>query len=202
VLRTACALLLALASPAAGQATGPNGAPAAPSLPAALRADVDRLADSARALGVPAEPLYLKAAEGVLKHAPDDRVAAAVGRLLGELVEARRALGPRAEGDELVAAASVLHAGLEPAALRRIRASRGSRADGGSLLMPLVVLADLVARRVSPELATSSVALLVERGAPDEELASLRSRVERDVVRGQRPDDAFRSALRLGPLPP
>ena len=34
-----------------------------------LRAAVDRLADSARAIGVPAEPLYLKAAEGVLKGA-------------------------------------------------------------------------------------------------------------------------------------
>jgi hypothetical protein len=68
--------------------------------------------------------------------------------------------------------------------------------------MPLVVLADLVARHVSPELATSSVATLVERGAPDEELATLRSRVEREVGRGRRPDDAFRSALRPGPLPP
>jgi hypothetical protein len=153
-------------------------------------------------LGVPAEPLYLKAAEGVLKRAPDARVAAAVGRLLGELAEARRALGPGAADDELVAAASVLHAGLEPAALRRLRASRAPGADGGSLLMPLVVLADLVARHVSPELATSSVATLVERGAPDEELATLRSRVEREVVRGRRPDDAFRSALRPGPLPP
>jgi hypothetical protein len=59
--------------------------------------------------------------------------------------------------------------------------------------MPLVVLADLVARHVTPEVATSSVAALVERGAPDQELARLRSRVETEIGRGQSPDLATRT---------
>jgi hypothetical protein len=158
-----------------------------------LRAAIDRLADSARAVGVPAEPLYLKAAEGVLKGAADDRVAVVVGRMLTELREARRGLGDDATSAELIAGASVVHAGLDATALRRVRAARaGTRADN-ALVMPLVVLADLVARRVTPETATASVIALAERGAPDAEFDDLRSVVEREIRRGQPPDAAARA---------
>jgi hypothetical protein len=53
--------------------------------------------------------------------------------------------------------------------------------------MPLVVLADLVARRVTPDVATAAVIALTERGAPDGELAALRAHVERLIGRGNRP---------------
>jgi hypothetical protein len=168
-----------------------------------LRARVDRLADSARAIGVPAEPLYLKAAEGALKGADDDRVAVVVGRMLAELREARRGLGADATSAELMAGASVVHAGLDVAALRRVRAARPDARAENALLMPLVVLADLVARHVTPEIATASVIALAERGAPDAEFASLRSVVDREIRRGQPPDVATRArtAVILGELP-
>jgi hypothetical protein len=179
-------LLLHAQSRAESSATGSTLSPG-------LRAAVDRLADSARAFGVPTEPLYLKAAEGVLKGADDDRVAVVVGRMLTELREARQGLGGDATSAELIAGASVVHAGLDAAALRRVRAARaGARADN-ALVMPLVVLADLVARRVTPETATASVIALAERGAPDAEFDDLRSVVEREIRRGQPPDAATRA---------
>jgi hypothetical protein len=162
-------------------------------LSVALRAAVDRLADSARASGVPAEPLYLKAAEGVLKGADDDRVATVVARMLAELREARRGLGERATSAELIAGASVVHAGLDVATLRRVRAARSNVPGENALVMPLVVLADLVARRVTPAIAAESVIALAARGAPDAEFAGLRTIVESEIRRGQSPDAAARA---------
>jgi hypothetical protein len=176
----------------AGQTTTLDATAPAPSLSPGLRVSIDRLADSARALGLPTEPLYLKAAEGVLKHAPEDRVSAVVSRLLGELTESRRALGADATSAELVAGASVVHAGVESAVLRHVRAARGKAPTDNSLVMALVVLADLVARHVTPDLATASVTALVERRAPDQEFAGLRSHVEREIGQGRSPDDATR----------
>jgi hypothetical protein len=179
-------LLLHAQSRAESSATGSTLSPG-------LRAAVDRLADSARAFGVPTEPLYLKAAEGVLKGADDDRVAVVVGRMLTELREARQGLGGDATSAELIAGASVVHAGLDAAALRRVRAARAGARTDNALVMPLVVLADLVARRVTPETATASVIALAERGAPDAEFDDLRSVVEREIRRGQPPDAATRA---------
>ena len=190
-------LAAALSIGAAPVLRGQSGAaePSAPgaTLSPALRAAVDRLADSARAAGVPVEPLYLKAAEGVLKGADDGRVAVVVGRMLGELREARRGLGGDATSAELIAGASVVHAGLDATTLRRIRAARGNAHAENALVMPLVVLADLVARKVTPAIATESVIALATRGAPDAELASLRSVVESEIRRGQPPDVAARA---------
>ena len=177
-------------------------------LPAGLRMQMDRLADSARALGIPSEPLYLKAAEGQLKGADEARVLEVVRRLMGELVLARRMLGPASATGELVAGANALHARVEPERLRELREASAARRPGTSLVMPLVVVADLVSRRVTPDVAIASVRSLVTQGAPDQEFASLRAAVERDIAGGQTPDLAMRArtdvtlrALSGSPLP-
>jgi hypothetical protein len=59
--------------------------------------------------------------------------------------------------------------------------------------MPLVVLADLVARRVSADVAVSSLETLLARAAPDAEFASLRLAIERDIANGTSPDAAMRA---------
>jgi hypothetical protein len=198
-LLVACVLWPTLSIGAApvlrGQAHAAEAPASGSTLSPALRVAVDRLADSARAVGVPVEPLYLKAAEGVLKGADDDRVVVVVGRLLGELREARRGLGGDATSAELIAGASVVHAGLDAGTLRRVRAARSDAHAQNALVMPLVVLADLVARRVTPAIATASVIALTERGAPDAEFASLRSVVESEIRRGQPPDAAARARV-------
>src|SRR5689334_10663350 len=75
----------------------------APQLSASLKASVDRLADSVRALGLPTDPLFAKAAEGTLKGADESRVMVAVRRLARELSDAKAALGDGATAAELEA---------------------------------------------------------------------------------------------------
>jgi len=53
-------------------------------------------ADSLRAAGLPADPIYAKAAEGVFKGADDQRILAAARSLARELGEARGAIGSTA----------------------------------------------------------------------------------------------------------
>ena len=175
-----------------------------------VEAVVSRLADSARARGLPAEPLLAKAAEGKLKGADSARIVDAVRGLIRELDVAKTTLGPSATGPELTAAASALHAGVTPAQLARVARvnARGETVGGVEgqrrVVMPLVVLADLVARRVSTELAVSSLETLVARGAPDAQFASLRAAIERDISNGDTPDAAMRrrSATVLRSLDP
>jgi hypothetical protein len=184
VLLALCALSASVAETASAQAVA---------LPPSLRASIDRLADSARALGVPSEPLYLKAAEGQLKGADDERVLAVARRLLGELAAARRALGPGSSTGELVAGANAIHARVDPDRLRELREMSVGGHPRSSLVMPLVVIADLVSRRVTPDVAVASVRSLVTQGAPDQEFASLRTAVEQDIAGGQAPDLAMRA---------
>jgi hypothetical protein len=169
----------------------------APALPDRLHADtrtaIERLADSLRAAGVPAEPLYDKAAEGVLKGADDARIVRAVRSLAGELRAARAALGPAAADAEILAGASALHAGVPDESLRRL--TRARRARGG-LAVPLTVLADLVTRRVPPDVAAASVEALIDRGATDEAFAALRIEVQRDILSGLAPAAAATARTR------
>jgi hypothetical protein len=185
-LRT-CVLVMALI-PAVARAQGGSG----------LESVVKRLADSARARGLPSDPLFAKAAEGALKGADSTRIVDAVRRLLGELDVARNTLGSTAASAELVAAASALHAGLTPAQLAHVAQIGGERGGSGAarsdrLVMPLVVLADLVARRVSADIAVSSLETLIARGAPDADFANLRTAIERDIASGTSPNAAMRT---------
>lgn len=186
----ACLAIALLSSGAEAQSTG------APPLPERLhpstRAVIEQLADSARRVGLPWEPLYAKSAEGVLKGADDERILRAVRSLARELGEARAALGPAVNSAEIVAGASALHAGVGTADLRRLAGTRESRAGDAPLAVPLTVLADLVARRVPAEVAMASIEALLSRGAPDEQFATLRSDVHRDILSGVSPAAAAR----------
>jgi len=171
-------------------ALGAQGASSsgAPQLAPSLKASVDRLADSVRMLGVPTDPLFAKAAEGTLKGADEQRVMIAVRRLARELSDAKAALGDGATGAELEAGASALHAGVSLDLVARLGRASKERSTPGRLVMPLVTLADMVARNVSAQAAVASLETLISRGAVDAQLANLRSEVERDIAAGERPD--------------
>ena len=175
-----------------------------PKLPPAAEAAVNRIADSARTRGLPTDPLFAKVAEGLLKGADPSRIVDAVRGLSRELDVARQSLGTGASNAELVAAASVLHVGVTPAQLKRLSEVGTERGTPNRLVMPFTVLADLVARHVSTDVAISSIETLVERGAPDAQFASLRTAIERDIASGTRPDVAAqtRSAAVLRTLEP
>ena len=77
-------------------------------------------------------------------------------------------------------------------------------ARGGTLAVPLVVLADLISRGVPPPAASSAVTDLARAGAPDDAYATLRRAVEQDIARGTPGAAAAESRARamLGTLPP
>lgn len=156
-------------------------------LDARTRDAVVALIDSARADGIPTEPLVQKALEGASKHADGPRILTAVRMLDRELGDARAALGASSSDAEMVAGASALHAGIAPAALSRMRASRAH----GSLTVALAVLSDLVARGVPGDTATSVISALTVAGTQDAELLRFQQGVERDIAQGATPSAAL-----------
>jgi hypothetical protein len=159
-------------------------------LRAATRTAIERLADSLARESLPTAPLYDKAAEGVLKGADDARILGAVRGLAQRLRDARVLLGSASTDAELTAGASALHAGAPQALIQRLVKARDERADSRSLAIPLVVLANLIADGVPAPVATESLAMLVNRGARDEDLTGFRWSVARDIQGGKSPRDA------------
>jgi hypothetical protein len=160
-------------------------------LDAATARTVSALADSARAENLPGEALVQRALEGVTKGAAGDRIALAVRGLLNRLREARRTLGARATPEDLVAAASALQVGVPGATLSEIKDART-----GSLIVPLVVLADLVGRGVEIETATTTILFMARAGVEDDRFLDFRNRVEKDIGSGVSPGTA--ATIRAG----
>jgi hypothetical protein len=156
-------------------------------LDARTRDAVITLIDSARSDGIPSEPLVQKALEGASKHADGARILVAVRALAHELGDARDALGASSSDAEVIAGASALHAGIAPAALTRMRASR----THGSLTVALAVLSDLIARGVPGDTATTVISALAGAGAQDAELLRFQQGVERDIAQGATPSAAI-----------
>ena len=165
-------------------------------LDAATAAEVVRLVDAARADGLPGEPLVSKALEGEAKGVAPERILVAVRAQLAALGGARVALGARSSETELVAGAGALLAGVPAESLARLRSTRPDQ----SLVVPLVVIADLVARRVPTPTAATVVVALTRAGVRDPELMRLRERIERDIGSGTAPASAaLARARRLAP---
>jgi len=156
----------------------------------ASRQVVTRLGDSLRAAGIPDQPLYSKAAEGVFKCATEARIIAVVRTLARELGESRAALGASADDADLVAGAAALHVGATPAMLAQLRETHRAAGSGArsSLATPLIALADLLTRRVPAPAAAAAIDSLVARRAPADDFAALRAAVERDIDAGRAPE--------------
>ena len=186
-------LILSVALPSA-HAQRPAQPPTGDDLPTQLapatRQAIATLGDSLRALHLPAEPLYAKAAEGVLKAADDARILFAVRTLARELGEARAALGTNVDDADLVAGASALHVGATPAMLTQLRGTHRAPLAAGqaSLATTLVALADLLTRHVPATAAAAAIDSLVARRAPADDFAALRAAVERDIDAGRAPE--------------
>ena len=206
-MRTRARLTLALLLSAAhAGAQGASG-----DFPAGLgegtRITLARIADSARADGIPVAPIVAKAAEGVLKGADDARIVAAVRALVQQLGRARAVL-PSSSTGTLTAAASALRAGVTTEAVRdlAIASAGGSDADLG---IALVTLVDLTTSGVSASQAGRSVHRLLQSRAPEGTFAALRAAVAADVRAGTPPEAALSARmaplirdLGSGPLPP
>jgi hypothetical protein len=162
-------------------------------LDATTAAEVERLVARARAEGLPTEPLISKALEGEAKGAGPERIVSAVKAQLAAFGDARAALGAGAVQGEIVAGAGALLAGVPAESLARLRETRPA---GRSLVVPLVVLADLVARKVPSAAAAGLVVAVSRSGARDADLLRMRERVEREIAAGMVPASAALAGAR------
>jgi hypothetical protein len=186
---------LALVSAALAQA-GAQDPRIVPRLDAPSRAAITALVDSARAQGLPVEPLMEKVYEGMGKGADGPRIVAAVRSLTLEMASAHRALGTVASADEIKAAASAMHAGVPAVELGKIKKQSGLRR---SLTMPFTVLADIVSRGVPVEAGVNAIRSLVGAGAKDADLSKFQRNVSVDIDQGAPPAAAAETRAKAVP---
>lgn len=182
------ALLAALLVPGALRAQDPR---LAGRLDAPTAAAVAALVDSARAAGLPSEPLVQKALEGASRRAASPAIVRAVRALSDRLRTARSALGERSTEAELVAGAGALYVGVPASELGRLRRA----SSGVSVAPPLVTLADIVERGVPGETAAQVIRTLAQARVPSDQYAALRLRVAADIRAGASPAAAARTRM-------
>ncbi|MEO5818102.1 MAG: hypothetical protein ABIT20_22725 [Gemmatimonadaceae bacterium] len=140
--------------------------------------------DTARAQGIPVEPLMEKMYEGASKGAEGPKIVAAVRNLALEMSIAHSALGAVASTDEIKAAASAMHAGVPAVELGKMKKQSGLRR---SLTLPFTVLADIVSRGVPVGTAANAIRSLVGAGAKDKDINDFQRNVKEDIQQGAPP---------------
>ncbi len=153
-------------------------------LDATTSAAIRAVVDSAKAQGIPVEPLMEKMYEGLGKGADGPRIVAAVRSLAAEMASAHRALGTVASADEIKAGASAVHAGVPAVELGKMKKQSGLRR---SLTLPFTVLADIVSRGVPVGTAANAIRALVGAGAKDKEINEFQRNVKVDIEQGAPP---------------
>ena len=156
-------------------------------LDAPTRKALSALVDSARAQGIPVEPLMEKVYQGLAMGADGPRIVVAVRSLTAEMANAHRFLGAVATTDELKAAASAVHAGVPPVELGKMKKQSGLRR---SLTLPFTVLADIVSRGVPVQTAANAIRSLVGAGARDRDISEFQRNVQVDIEKGAQPQAA------------
>ncbi len=165
-------------------------------LDAPSRVAITALLDSARAQGLPVEPLMEKALQGLAVGADGPRIVAAVRSLSVEMASAHRELGTIATVDEIKAAASAMHAGVPAVELGKMKKQSGLRR---SLTLPFTVLADLVSRGVPVEAGVNAIRSLVGAGAKDADLNKFQRNVSVDIEQGAPPAAAAETRAKALP---
>jgi len=168
-------------------------------------AELSALADEFAATGVPDEPLYAKALEGVAKRVPPDRLVPAVRDYAVRLGEARRAFGPDASMPLVVAGADALQRGVPRETLGALPPDR--------VRSPLAVLAltELLESGVPTDRAVEILREASAVGADDGRELDVAARVRQLIRQGVPPGDAVERvrravlrdrATRIGPAVP
>lgn len=147
------------------------------------RSAVAAIIDSARILRLPTEPLIDKALEGAARKAASQQIVTAVRGFMGELAQARTALGPSSHESEVIGGAQAIRAGIP---IKQIESLRKVR-PGVQIATALTVVSDLVSREVPIDTAVSVVAGLMRATATDDQLLAVRSDIETDILTGTPP---------------
>ena len=183
-------LALAIASPV--RADDSEDARLRARLGADLAPQVIAIVHESAAQGLPTATLVARALEGASRQADAGAIVGAVRRQASGLAAAHRVLGPAARDAEVEAGAGALLAGVPEDSLASLRRARPT----GSLVIPLVVLSDFVARGVPAVNASNTVLAAARAGAPDPALLRMRERINERIQRGERPAGASREGLR------
>jgi hypothetical protein len=191
--RAVVALLFAAAALAPAHAQDPR---LGNRLDAPSRVAIIALLDSARAQGIPVEPLQQKVNQGLAMGVDGPRIVAAVRTLTREMATAHRALGTVATADEIQAAASAVHAGVPAVELGKIKKQSGLRR---SLSLPFTVLADIVSRGVPVEAGVNAIRSLVGAGAKDADINNFQRNVSGDIEKGAPPAAAAETRAKAVP---
>jgi hypothetical protein len=183
-MRTTCSLLTILLIGSAFRSTEAQDPRLSNRLDAPTRKALSAIVDSARAQGIPVEPLMEKVYQGLAMGADGSRIVVAVRSLTFEMGNAHRVLGAVATTDELKAAASAVHAGVPAVELGKMKKQSGLRR---SLTLPFTVLADIVSRGVPVSAATNAIKSLVGAGAKDKDISDFQRNVSVDIEQGAQP---------------
>src|SRR6478609_219193 len=183
-MRTARSLLAVLLVGSAFRSTEAQDPRLSNRLDAPTRKALSAIVDSARAQGIPVEPLMEKVYQGLAMGADGSRIVVAVRSLTFEMGNAHRVLGAVATTDELKAAASAVHAGVPAVELGKMKKQSGLRR---SLTLPFTVLADIVSRGVPVAAATNAIKSLVGAGAKDKDISDFQRNVSVDIEKGAPP---------------
>ena len=166
-------------------------------LPGAQATAFESIIASARARGLPIEPLVDKALEGVAKRKPANLIVAVVRARADQLGRAQELSGVRA-GPDIEIVAEALQRGVPEHAVTQMRSGAKPNEPFG---LALHTYADLVQAGVPPEVAIEVLAGWRARGARAGELRELPAAVERLVREGVPPGraaGAVAAALRSG----
>lgn len=183
-MRTARSLLAVLLVGSAFRSTEAQDPRLSNRLDAPTRKALFAIVDSARAQGIPVEPLMEKVYQGLAMGADGARIVVAVRSLTFEMGNAHRVLGSVATTDELKAAASAVHAGVPAVELGKMKKQSGLRR---SLTLPFTVLADIVSRGVPVAAATNAIKSLMGAGAKDKDISDFQRNVSVDIDKGAQP---------------
>jgi hypothetical protein len=156
------------------------------------------LLNSAQARGLPIDGVTARIHEGVSRGVPSQQIVGVARNYVASLDNARTALGASATVDELQAGAEALQAGAPASALKQLRAARPS----GSIVEPLIALADLSTHKVAPLQASTALSALVARDRSDAPVRALRAAVINDIIQGAMPDAALAYRARSNALAP
>lgn len=159
-------------------------------LPESAFESLDALARRLGREGVPAEPIYTKALEGVAKGVPPERLLPALEAYGGRLRQAHAAFGPRAEPPLTIAGADALQRGVDAGSLRALGQSEGRSP------MAVLVLADLVETGVPADHALELVREALQQRTREQEMLGMPAQVRRLMREGRTARDAVEQVRR------
>jgi len=154
-------------------------------LPAEVFQAVAGMADEMATSGIPSEPLFNKALEGMAKRVPPARLLPAVRAYAGRLGQARGALGPTASIPLLVAGADAIQRGVPGETLRQLPSDRPRSP------VAILVLAELLESGVPTDRALAVMRQAMEQRTRDGGLLDIPVRLRRLIRDGVPPPEAM-----------